>query len=297
MIKDRFGRQVDILRISVTQECNLKCPYCHREGEMDKGALMSPEEIAKIVSACARAGIKKVKITGGEPLIRKDIAEIIAQIADIQGIEDISMTTNGVLLSGMARELKIAGLKRINIGCDSYTSSILEKTADNIKPGIVAAKETGLETIKLNMVVLKDVNSDEIFKMIEFSKKYGAILQLIELIETKDSKVFFTEHYYSLKDIEKELASKADTVETRSMHNRRRYHFSGAVVEVVRPNRHDFCANCRTLRVTSDGKIKPCLMRNDNLLDVVCGIREGICDEELEKLILMGIEKREPYVR
>ncbi len=297
MIKDKFGREVDILRISVTQECNLNCIYCHREGENNSGKSMSPAEIEKIASACAKAGIKKVKITGGEPLVRKDICDIITKISHIPGIEDISMTTNGTMLKDTAQKLKKAGLKRVNIGCDSYTSSILEKTADKIKSGIIAAKDAGLETIKLNMVVLKNINSNDIQKMIEFSKKYGAILQLIELIETKDNKQFFHDYYYPLKDIEKELASKADTIETRSMHNRKKYHLNGAIVEIVRPTRHEFCANCRTLRITSDGKIKPCLMRNDNLLDIVSGIRNGISDNELNNLILQGIEKREPYVR
>ncbi|MCK5698837.1 MAG: GTP 3',8-cyclase MoaA [Candidatus Aenigmarchaeota archaeon] len=297
MIKDRFGREIDILRISVTQQCNLNCPYCHREGETNIEPVMSPAEIAKIVSACAKAGIKKVKITGGEPLIRKDICEIIAQISHIPGIEDISMTTNGTMLKDTAQNLKKAGLKRINIGCDSYTSSILEKTAHKIKSGIIAAKDAGLDTIKLNMVVLKNVNESDIQNMIEFSKKSGAILQLIELIETKHNKQFFHDHYYPLKGIEKELASKADTIETRSMHNRKKYYLDGAVVEIVRPTRHEFCANCRTLRITSDGKIKPCLMRNDNLLDIVSGIRNGIKDNELNNQILRGIEKREPYVR
>ncbi len=297
MIKDRFGREIDILRISVTQQCNLNCPYCHREGETSIEPVMSPAEIAKIVSACAKAGIKKVKITGGEPLIRKDICDIIAKISHIPGIEDISMTTNGTMLKDKAQDLKKAGLKRINIGCDSYTSSILEKTAGKIKPAVTAAKDAGLDTIKLNMVVLKNINSNDIQKMIEFSKKSGAILQLIELIETKHNKQFFNGHYYPLKSIEKELASKADKIETRSMHNRKKYHLNGAIVEIVSPNRHEFCANCRTLRITSDGKIKPCLMRNDNLLDIVSGIRNKIPDRELNSLILQGIEKREPYVR
>ncbi len=297
MLKDRFERQIDILRISITQECNLKCPYCHREGESDPKDTMSVDEITKITRASADLGIKKVKITGGEPLMRKEVTDIIRAISSIENIEEISMTTNGTMLKEQACELKKAGLARLNIGCDSLSSSILPKTVDRLKSSIIAAKNAGFDSIKLNMVVLNGVNDNSIKDMTEFSNEQGTTLQLIELIRTKDNSEFFQKYFYSLEDIEKELASKAESIETRPMHNRKRYNLDGATIELVRPHRSEFCANCRTLRITSDGKIRPCLMRNDNLLDILKNIRQGADNGELSRVILEGIQRREPYVK
>ena len=297
MLKDRFEREIDILRISITQECNLKCPYCHREGETNPVGTMSVDEITKIVQASADLGIKKVKITGGEPLIRKDITDIIRAISQINNIQEISMTTNGTMLKDQAGDLKKAGLTRLNIGCDSLSSSILPKTVDRLKSSIIAAKDAGFNSIKLNMVILNGVNHTDIEDMTEFSKQQNTTLQLIELIRTKENSEFFQKYFYSLKDIEKELASKAESIETRPMHNRKRYNLDGTTIELVRPHKSEFCANCRTLRITSDGKIKPCLMRNDNLLDILKILRQGADNGELTRLILEGIQRREPYVK
>lgn len=296
MIKDRFARATDILRISVTQNCNLSCPYCHREGECAPCDEMKVSEIERIVRTCARLGVTKVKITGGEPLLRKDIVDVVRQVAGVHGIEEVSMTTNGTMLAGMGSALLDAGLMRVNIGCDSHSSSVLEKTAEKIRPNINELKKAGLDGIKLNMVVLAGVNDDDIEGMIKFSGKMGVTLQLIELLLTKDNSDFYSKHFYSLEDVEHELEVRASSVEIRKMHNRRRFHVDGGVIEVVRPHKNGFCENCRTLRVTSDGKIKPCLMRDDNLLDVLSRMRKGVSDDELKGLILSGIDRREPYV-
>ncbi|MFH1431641.1 MAG: GTP 3',8-cyclase MoaA [archaeon] len=293
MTRDRFGREIDILRISVTQDCNMRCPYCHREGECGAGKEMSTDDIVRIARASSRLGIRRVKITGGEPLLRSDIIDIVRGVSSVPGIETVSMTTNGTMLEGMARELSDAGLTRINIGCDSFSSSVLEKTADRIKPGIMAAKEAGFDAIKLNMVVLAGVNDSDIDDMMEFAKKTGTILQLIELIRTKHNEEFFTKHFFSLSDIEKKLASDCDSFERRPVHGRKRYDAGGASVEVVRPHNHEFCANCRTIRVSSEGRIKPCLMRDDNLVDVDFSDD----DDELLARLVLAIDRREPFVK
>lgn len=297
MTKDNYGREVDTLRISLTQECNLICPYCHREGEHKPDGTMSEQEIIKIVKASACLGISKIKITGGEPLTRDDITGIIDGISHIEGIEDISMTTNGTMLKSTAKDLKKAGLKRINIGCDSLSSSLLQKTAEKLKPHIIAAKDAGLCPIKLNMVVLRGINENDINSMIEFSKETGTTLQLIELIKTGKNAQFFKDHFHSLRQTEKMLAQSAVSVETREMHKRRIYHLNGAAIEIVRPGKTGFCANCRTLRITSSGKIKPCLMRDDNLKDILTPLRNGANPAELQSLILQGIKQKEPFRR
>jgi len=238
-------KEINSLRLSVTQRCNLSCPYCHREGELNPAKETSLEEIEEIIKNAKSIGIKKIKITGGEPLVREDITAII-RIIKKYNFEELSLVTNGFLLDKYAFELKEAGLNRVNIGCDSLSSNILLKNAENIKSGLRAAKEN------------------------------DAVLQLIELINIDDE--FYKKHYFSLKEIEKELEKKAMMVIKKDMHNRRQYDLGDVMIEIVRPFTKDFCQNCTRLRITSDGRIKPCLMRNDNLIDFKdkCSLIEAI---------------------
>ena len=268
-------KEINSLRLSVTQRCNLSCPYCHREGELNPAKEISMEKIEEIIKNAKSIGIKKIKITGGEPLVREGITDVI-RIIKKYNFEEISLVTNGFLLDKYAFELKEAGLNRVNIGCDSLSSNILLKNAENIKSGLRAAKEAGLTPIKLNMVVLKGINDKEIVKMIEFARENDAVLQLIELINIDDE--FYKKHYFSLKEIEKELEKKAMMVIKKDMHNRRQYDLGDVMIEIVRPFTKDFCQNCTRLRITSDGRIKPCLMRNDNLIDFKdkCSLIEAI---------------------
>jgi len=268
-------KEINSLRLSVTQRCNLSCPYCHREGELNPAKEISLEKIEEIIKNAKSIGIKKIKVTGGEPLVREDIADVV-RIIKKYNFEEISLVTNGFLLDKYAFELKEAGLNRVNIGCDSLSSNILLKNVENIKSGLRAAKEAGLTPIKLNMVVLKGINDKEIVKMIEFARENDAVLQLIELINIDDE--FYKKHYFSLKEIEKELEKKAMMVIKKDMHNRRQYDLGDVMIEIVRPFTKDFCQNCTRLRITSDGRIKPCLMRNDNLIDFKdkCSLIEAI---------------------
>lgn len=255
---------VTYLRLSVTDQCNIQCFYCHHEGQAICGTDMSLNTILSIVKDMVSLGIKHVKITGGEPLIRPDIVEIVKEIKTYKEITDLSMTTNGLLLESLARPLKEAGLDRINIGCDSIYSDMVPKTMEKILPGIEAAIEAGLVPVKVNVVVLKGINDKEIPELIEFARKYQFILQLIELIPAGVEK--FDQYYVSLQDLEKELEQKAVHIHTRSLQGRKQYDLGGVIVEIVGPSKHDFCANCKKIRVTSDGKLKPCLMREDNMI-------------------------------
>jgi len=226
---------------------------------------MTRERIVEIARAMAEIGVDHVKITGGEPLLRTDIVQIVRGIAQIGKFKDISLTTNGILLERFAAALKKAGLMRLNIGSDSLSSNIVPKHMDRILPGIIAAKNAKLSPIKLNMVALKGINSNEIWDMIEFAKTHNVVLQLIELIP--NDSVDFKRFYFPLTDIEKDLRKKADKIVARELQGRTQFHLDGAVVEIVEPSHKSFCANCGKIRVTSDGKIKPCLMRNDNLVN------------------------------
>ncbi|MDI6730248.1 MAG: GTP 3',8-cyclase MoaA [Candidatus Altarchaeum sp.] len=294
MIKDTFGREITLMRLSITQKCNLNCPYCHREGENDKNNSdkeISVSEIKRIMKVASKLGIKKVKITGGEPLLRKDIVEIVKEISEIEGIKDISMTTNGFFLDKFAYDLKNNGLNRVNIGCDSLSSSILPKNIKNIEKGLKSATDAGLNPLKINMVVLNGINENEINKMMKISKKYNAILQLIELIPT--GKIFFKKFFFSLEGIEKKFERKASSVFVRDVNFRKQYFVDGAVVEIVGAHlNRNFCKNCKKIRVTSDGFIRPCLMRSDNLVKINFN-----SDEEIMKSLLEGINNREIYYK
>lgn len=293
-VRDRYGRKVSNLRISITQRCNLNCSYCHREGQVDAGEEMTVSEILKVVKAGKKLGIDSIKLTGGEPLLREDVLEIISGIRKL-GIEDVSMVTNGTLLEGKARALARAGLKRVNVSCDfPEYSALSKKTFGKVKKGILEAKRAGLGPIKLNMLVMKGMKRSSLWRMLALARKSGVILQLIELIDT--DRKFYREHHRRIEDIEKELASRADKVVEREFQGRKKYFVDGAEVEVVSPMHNSvFCAKCSRIRLTSDGKLKPCLMRSDNLVDVIGQVRKGATLKQLEKLFLEAVKEREPY--
>lgn len=253
------------LRISVTQRCNLTCPYCHMEGQLSSIIQPSLDQIENVVRSAKEVGIKQIKITGGEPLLRKDITDVIGIIKSYD-FEDISLVTNAFRLDVIAKDLKEAGLDRINIGCDSLVmeDTIEYKTKKGMIKGLTAAKEAGLE-VKINMVVLKGINDSEITEMVEFAKENKVTLQLIELLET--DKEYYNKHYFSLELLEKEFEKKAVAITQRALHNRKQYDLGDVKVEIVRPIDDEFCKNCRRIRMTSDGKIKPCIMMNNNLID------------------------------
>jgi len=304
MLYDNFGRPVLNLRISLTQRCNYCCPYCHREGEASLPLReMSLDEVVRIVRIAVPLGISRVKLTGGEPLLRSDILEIVKEIAELRGLRDLSMTTNGTLLSSLAKELRQNGLRRVNVNFPTLNAEkYRELTGGNLKDafdGIRAAVKAGLYPVKLNMLVLHGVNEKEVFRMIGFARSSETILQLIELEPVNVDTSYYLRYHYALDGVEAELGKQALQVRTRGdMQNRRVYFLPGVKVEVVRPVENtEFCGRCTRLRVTSDGRLKPCLMRSDNLVDVLAPMRNGADDEELRRLFVEAVRRREPYYR
>jgi cyclic pyranopterin phosphate synthase len=307
MLRDPCGRPVTNLRISVTQECNQRCIYCHREGERPgkKGDRLTPKELERVAKVAASLGIGKVKFTGGEPLTRHDLPDIIAGVA--AHIKDVSLTTNGTLLGGLAGKLKDAGLSRVNVSLDSVVGRTYAKITGTGKlgaaiRGIRAAREAGLVPVKLNMVVLKGLNDDEIPRMMSFSAEEGAVLQLIELEAPKGalSGEWYSAHHADLRDIEAQLGRNAIRTRTRRMHHRRKYFVregNGMVeIEIVRPvHNTEFCAHCNRLRLSSDGRLVPCLFRGDRGVDVLGPLRNGATDRTLAGLFREAVSRREPY--
>jgi GTP 3',8-cyclase len=264
---DPLGRPITHLRISVTSRCNLNCFYCHREGHDASEQDMSLERIREIVTTLGEMGLRKVKITGGEPLVRKDIVEIVEVIRQSGPFDDISMTTNATRLARLAAPLKRAGLDRVNIGCDSLSSSLSPKTIDSVRPGLEAAVAAGLTPVKLNMVVMRGINDHEIESFLAFSREKGAILQLIELIpfgdDGADPDSFFTRYHVPLQPIRDDLARRASATRVRELQGREQFDVDGATVEIVSPFHRSFCGSCKKLRVTADGQLMPCLVRDD----------------------------------
>ena len=303
MIYDNYGRPTINLRVSVTQKCNLRCEYCHREGEVTSKREMTVDEIVRIVRIALELGINHVKITGGEPLIRPDILEIVEGINGLEGVKDLSMTTNGTLLADKAEGLRKAGLVRVNISLPTLNpekfKSLSGGNLEDVIEGIEAAVEAGLNPVKLNMVILQSFNEDEVESLIKFAAKTHAILQVIELEPINMDWKYYSTHHYALNGLEDMLSKRAEKVETRPyMQNRRVYVLPETRVEVIRPIENtEFCAHCTRLRVTSDGRLKPCLMRNDNLVDILTPLRAGAEDEVLKGIFIKAIKRREPYYK
>jgi cyclic pyranopterin phosphate synthase len=264
---------------------------------------MSVEEIIRIVKIAISFGVSRVKITGGEPLLRNEIIEIVKNIAELEGLKDLSMTTNGTNLKTLAEDLKKAGLNRVNISLPTldpktYHDLMGGDLKDAIE-GVQAAVEAGFRPVKLNMLVLKNVNDGEVEKMIQFAEQSGAILQLIELEPINLSKAYYKHYHLGLDGIEQGLEKESVEVSVREyMQNRRVYTLPNGKVEVIRPIENtEFCASCTRIRVTSDGKVKPCLMRKDNLVDLLTSIRNGADDEKLKTLFFEAVKRREPYYK
>jgi len=302
VLRDPFGRPVENLRISITQKCNFGCFYCHREGEIySLGEEMRPEEIERIVRVAASLGILSIKLTGGEPLLRSDVIEIVHRISSVPRIKDVSMTTNGLLLEKYAAQLKEAGLSRVNVSLDTLNGEKFKMITgvdahEEVVRGIVRAKEAGLNPVKVNMVLLRGINEDEVDDMIEFVKENGLILQIIELEQFRED-ALYNQYHVNLDEVENKVRERSVKVIVRSMHHRRKYILNdGAEIEIVKPMHNtEFCLNCNRIRLTSNGKLKPCLFRNDNLIDMLGPLRSGASDDELRNLFIEAVKKRKPF--
>jgi len=252
---------------------------------------MTVDEIREILRVADKFEIRHVKFTGGEPLLRSDLSEIIRAVPKSM---ESSITTNGTLLADLAMDLKKAGLSRVNVSLDSLNHETYRRITgsdrlSDVLEGIDAALDAGLRPIKLNMVVLSGINESEVEDFIAFVRgRRDLILQLIELMHFSGC----TNHG-DLQILEQDIAQRSKTIMTRRMHHRKKYCLDGAEVEVVRPlHNTEFCAFCNRLRVTSDGKLKPCLLRADNHVDI-----RGKTGEELEGLFRKAVEKREPFYK
>ena len=298
MLKDRYGRVLNSLRVQLNASCNFNCFFCHREGVGQSREEPSIEELEKIARVASKYGISKVKLTGGEPMLRNDIVEIVKMFK--RYMQEVSMTTNGTGLPRLAKELKKAGLDRINISLHALKGDLFKQITgvnflDNVVDAIDAAREAGLP-LKIDFVVLKGINVDQIPAMIEFAASKNATLQLIEYETDREGEKSYDyiKYHQDLEPIEKEIANRAISVERNELHNRPRYTVSTskglAKVEFVMPMRNpDFCMHCTRLRVTADGSFKTCLWKEAHISF------KDADEEKLGALLEQASLEREPY--
>jgi cyclic pyranopterin phosphate synthase len=303
---DAYDRPISYLRISVTDRCNLRCIYCMPE----EGVPWRPhehvlryEEIETIVRAAAELGITKVRLTGGEPLVRLGIADLVRKIASIDGIDDLAMTSNGVLLARHAEELADAGLHRVNISLDTLDPDRFRRITrcgklDDVLSGIESAAREGLRPIKINTVVIRDLNDDEV---VDLAAKTLAApwwnIRFIELMPVGNGGLMdeaWDEKVVTAQEIRRRIESTLGQLQPARMMTgggpARYYRLPGAkgTIGFITPVSEHFCYRCNRLRLTADGQLRPCLL-SDQEIDLRTPLRRGADADEIKALIVQGI--------
>lgn len=292
---DNYGREISYLRISITERCNLHCTYCRGELPQKpecwsgiKGRELTLEEITEIAEAAAACGIYKIRITGGEPLVRPDVVDICRNIHNLPGIQEVTLTTNGIFLGAYAKELKEAGVGRVNISLDTlngqkYQQITGRRNLEAVFEGIRAAKKAGLLPIKINVVLMKDFTEEEIRPFVELTRSEAIEIRFIELMPIGPA-----ENSRRFLPGEAVLAEAPELVQDEESGVARLYRLPGAKgrVGLIRPVSRHFCPSCNRVRLTSDGKLKPCLHSAEEV-----NVR-GLHGKELEAAIRQAIQEK-----
>ena len=296
---DSFGRCINYLRLSVTDRCNLRCIYCMPpEGIplMPHSEVLSYEEISTVVQVGAKLGLNKIRLTGGEPLVRAELSKLVQMLSQIEGIDEASLTTNGTLLKRYGLELKQAGLSRVNVSLDTLRAERFRHITrlgklEDVLDGIEAAKDAGLHPVKINMVVMRDINDDEVLDFANMTYKEGWHVRFIELMPFVDVAGFvpsseIRQHIESLGTLEpcSPITGNGPA---------RYYRLPGArgTIGFISPITEHFCSTCNRMRLTSDGKLCPCLLSDDEI-DLKELLRHNASLQELERLILKAVASK-----
>lgn len=268
---DKLGRDITYLRISVTDKCNLRCRYCMPATGVCKKShfdMLTEEEIVTAVEAAAALGITKVRITGGEPLVKKNIVSICQRVAAVEGIQEVCMTTNGILLPQLAKPLKEAGVKRLNLSLDTlnpdkYTHITRTGRLPDFFAGLDAAFEAGFEKIKINTVLIGGFNDDEIIQMAELTKKYPVDMRFIEMMPMYDSGDFDEKAFIPYTRVLDYLPEAVPVEHDGGVAKLYRQPGAKGNIGLISPISSHFCGECNRIRLTADGKLKPCLHSAD----------------------------------
>lgn len=310
-LTDAFARPITYLRVSVTDKCNLRCVYCMPEGGLpwlQRDELLTYEEIAQIVAAGAAVGVRAIRLTGGEPLVRRDLHRLVEAIAAIDGIEDISLSTNAVLLEEQLPQLLRAGLKRVNVSLDTLRADRFLKLAkreglDAVLRGIDAAIAAGLQPVKLNCVVMRGENDDEIEAFTELTKTRNLFVRFIEVMPVHENLALQQHRYISSDEILERIASIGELrrVDGPPGNGPARYFAfpdSLGAVGVISPLSHDYCERCNRVRLTADGRLRLCLF-GDQHVNLRDALRSGASQGELASLLRasMAIKPERHHLR
>ena len=301
LLTDAFRRPITYLRISVTDRCNLRCTYCMPEAGLPwipKPAILTFEEIERIVGAAASAGVRSIRLTGGEPLVRRDLAELVKRLAAIDGIDDIALSTNGLLLAEQAETLAAAGLRRVNVSLDSLRPERFESIArrpglERVLAGIEAALAAGLAPIKLNCVVMRGHNDDELAEFAALTRERPIFVRFIEVMPVVENAGEQRDLYVSADEILDRVRTIGHLEPSPGPGGNgpaRYFAFPGApgAVGVISPLSHDYCDTCNRVRLTADGRLRLCLF-GDYEIDLRTPVRAGASREELAALFHGGM--------
>jgi len=301
---DTFERKIDYLRISVTDRCNLRCRYCMpAEGvpSVDHSQILSLEEVFRIARVAVALGVGKIRLTGGEPLVRKGLIPLIEKLCHLPQQPELTLTTNGLLLANQAQELKKAGLQRVNISLDTLHAERFEQMTrrpglEKVLDGIRAAETAGLKPIKLNVVPIRGVNADEICDFARLTCDHDWQVRFIEFMPLSSGLDYAPESRFPAAEIlaEVQKLGQLTPLERKGPAGPARlYKIQGAmgVVGVIPAVSDHFCAECNRLRLTADGQLRPCLF-SDHEIDVRTALRRGCSDEELALLLRTGVKEK-----
>jgi cyclic pyranopterin phosphate synthase len=300
MLTDTFGRVHNNLRISVTDRCNLRCTYCMPEEVvfMDRAELLTFEEIARFVQIVVPLGIDKIRLTGGEPLMRRDLARLARMLCAIPGLRDVGITTNGILLADHAQELFDADLRRINISLDTLNPARFRQLSrrdglDKVLAGIMAAKRAGFAPIKLNAVSIRGITEYEVVPLAHFAREHGLEMRFIEYMpigadQWERDKVYFAHEI--LEQLEKHIAPlvPVDDYDPRAPAMEFRYTDGGGKIGIIASISRPFCLSCNRVRLTADGKLRNCLFAIDEV-DIKPLLRSGAPDLEIAEQVRRNV--------
>lgn len=300
---DKHRRQIDYLRISVTDRCNLTCHYCRPRSdfrEQPHASILRYEELLRIASVCAGLGISHVRVTGGEPLVRRGVLEFLAAVRALEGVRDVSVTTNGVLLAGMAAGLRAAGVRRINISLDSLNAEKFQRITgvdawESVWRGISAAEAAGFDPVKINVVPVRGLNDEEIADFAALTLERPLHVRFIEFMPIGAGDRWSRESCVLSGDVRQAIERRFGPLQRlgggESAGPSDNHQIPGArgVIGFISPITKHFCASCRRLRLTADGKIRPCLL-SDTEIDIRPALRSGGDDRELERLVRLALE-------
>jgi cyclic pyranopterin phosphate synthase len=300
-LSDAFRRPITYLRISVTDRCNLRCTYCMPEAGLPwipKPEILSFEEIEAIVRAAASVGVNSIRLTGGEPLVRRNLPHLVARLAAIDGIEDIALSTNGLLLAEQVRDLAAAGLRRANISLDTLRADRFERIArrpglERVLAGIEAAVAAGLSPIKINCVVMRGQNDDELADFAALTRDRAVFVRFIEVMPVVENAAGQRDVYVSSDEILERVSAIGTLLPDDGPGGNgpaRYFAFPGApgAVGVISPLSHDYCERCNRVRLTADGRLRLCLF-GDYEIDLRTPLRAGAGRDELAGLLRGGM--------